>query len=52
MGSSDWGEWEPSHEGGWLCEYCLTDEVKEKADLVLLPDYEPEMNGHWGVPPE
>jgi hypothetical protein len=42
-GSPDWVDWQPSHEGGWLCDYCLTDEVKDNADLALLLDYESEM---------
>jgi hypothetical protein len=48
-GSPDWIDWQLSHEGGWLCDYCLTDEVKDKADLALLLAYEPEMDGHWGA---
>jgi len=48
-GSPDWVDWEPSHEGGWLCEYCLTEEVMDKADLALLLAYEPEMEGRWGL---
>jgi hypothetical protein len=51
-GSPDWVDWESSHEGGWLCEYCLTDEVRDQSDLALLLDYEPEMCGRWGVPPD
>jgi hypothetical protein len=47
--SPDWVDWEPSHEGGWLCEYCLTEEVMDKADLALLLAYEPEMEGRWGL---
>ena len=47
-GSRDWVDWEPSHEGGWLRDYCLMDEVKDKADLALLLAYEPEMDGYWG----
>lgn len=51
-GSPDWSDWEPSHEGGWLCGHCLFDEVKDQADLALLLDYEAEMVDHWGQPPD
>jgi hypothetical protein len=35
-----------------MCGYCLTDEVRDQADLALLLDYEPEMDGRWGDPPD
>jgi hypothetical protein len=48
-GSPDWAEWEPSHEGGWLCDNCLVEEIKDHADEAELMGYEVEMDGWWGT---